>query len=261
MKRYTVIYLFLILTELLLAQEKGGNTSGEHYLGFHFSTGLASFREDLLVPLGFHGPCISVGGNYTHQTAKNMIDIRLKLGMGNMKNRYSHEVWALSIEICPSWIRKLAEHRKYGQFWGGFSIPLQMNNLFHESWDEAHLYWLTAYSLAVATEWQKQVSGTIHSVVRIEIPLFGWVSRPPTYRYNKQDALNHVSFHLSEPNKSLHFETLDTYRSLFVHMLFKRKMRGSRLNFGLEFQYKYCRKPKNIWGLNTSILLSYQWRV
>jgi hypothetical protein len=83
----------------------------------------------------------------------------------------------------------------------------------------------------------------------MEIPLAGWVSRPPTYRYNKQDALNHFGFYFSEPNKSLHFETLDDYRALFIQLLFKREMRRSLLNLGLEFQYNYCRKPEKIWGL------------
>jgi hypothetical protein len=202
-----------------------------------------------------------LGGNYTHQTEKNSINIHLKLGIGYLKNRYSHEAVRLALEMCPSWIRKLIDHQKYGEFWGGISIPMQIKDLFIFSWDEAHLYWLTAYSLGIATEWQKKIPQKYKVVARMEIPLVGWVSRPPTYRYNKQDALNHLGFHLTEPNKSLHFETLDDYRALFIQMLFKREMRRSLLNLGLEFQYIYCRKPQKIWGLSTSILLSYQWRI
>jgi len=251
----------IIFCEVLLAQENEIGESRGQYLGFHVSSGIDSYREDLLVPLGFHGPGISLGGNYTHRTENNSIDIRLKLGMGYLKNRYSHEAWALALEIRPSWIKKLAVHQKYGELWGGICIPLQMNNLYFESWDDAHLYWLTAHSLALATEWQKKISQKYKAMAQMEIPLVGWVSRPPTYRYNKQDALNHLSFHFTEPNKSLHFETLDDYRALFFQLLFKREMRRSLLNLGLEFQYNYCRNPQKIWGLNTSILLSYQWRI
>jgi hypothetical protein len=258
---FVMLFIMLVLCELSWAQYVAQSSSQGKHLGLYFSTGIASYREDLLVPLGFHGPGISLGGNYTHRTENNSIDIRLKLGMGYLKNRYSHEAWMLMMELRPSWLKKLVEHSKYGDFWGGISIPLQMNNLFLESWDEAHLYWLTAHSLAFATEWQKQISQKFNSVVRIEIPILGCVSRPPIYRYNKQDALNHFSFHFSEPNKSLHFETLDTYRSLFIQMLFKREIQRSILHIGLEFQYKYCRTPRKIWGLNTSILLSYQWRI
>ena len=251
----------ILMCEILLAQEQQKSTSRRQYLGFHVSSGIDSYREDLLVPLGFHGPGISFGGNYTHRTEKNSLNIRLKLGMGYMKNRYSHEAVRLVLEIRPSWITKIVDHQKYGEFWGGISIPMQINDLFIFSWDDAHLNWLTSYGLALATEWQKKISQKYNAVARMEIPLVGWISRPPAYRYNKQDALNHLSFYFSEPNKSLHFETLDNYRALFIQMLFKREMRRSLLNLGLEFQYNYCRRPQKIWGLNTSILFSYQWRI
>jgi hypothetical protein len=256
-----LVIALILICEVLLAQEQEKSASRRQYLGFQFNSGIDSYREDLLVPLGFHGPAISLGGNYTHRTQTNSIDFRLKFNMGYMKNRYSHEAVRLALEIRPSWIKKLADHQKYGEFWAGFSIPMQINDLFIFSWDDAHLYWLTAYSLALATEWQKKISQKYNAVARMEIPIVGWVSRPPTYRYNKQDALNHLGFYFSEPNKSLHFETLDDYRALFIQLLFKREMRRSLLNLGLEFQYNYCRNPQKIWGLNTSILLSYQWRI
>jgi hypothetical protein len=143
----------ILICEILLAGEKEKSTSRRQYLGFHVSSGIDSYREDLLVPLGFNGPGISLGGNYTHQTEKNSINIRLKLGLAYLKNRYSHEAAALVLELRPSWIRKLYDHQKYGEFWGGISIPMQINDLYIFSWDDAHLYWLTAYSLALATEW------------------------------------------------------------------------------------------------------------
>jgi hypothetical protein len=241
----------LLLCEVSLAQEQKEIPPGGNYLGFHFSTGIASRREDLLVPLGFHGPGFSLGGSYSRRTENSCIDIRLKLGMGYLKNRYSHEAWILMMELRPLWLKKLVEHPEYGDFWGGISIPLQMNNL----------YWLTAHSLAIAAEWQKGVFRKVNATARTEIPIIGWISRPPTYRYNKQDALNHFGFHFSEPNKSLHFETLDTYRSLFLQLLLKREMRRSLLNLGLEFQYVYFRKPRIIQGSDVSIIFSYQWRI
>ena len=181
--------------------------------------------------------------------------------MGYMKNRYSHEAVTLGLAFRPSWITKLADHKKYGEFWGGIGFPMQINDVFIFSWDDAHLYWFTAYSLAIATKWEKKISQKIDLVARMEIPLVGWISRPPTYRYNKQDALNHFGFYFSKPNRSLHFETIENYRALFFQSLFKKEMGRSILNLGFEFQYNYCRIPQKIWGLNTAILLSYQWRI
>jgi hypothetical protein len=244
-----------------LAQEKPEGATGSQHLGIHLGGGIASYREDLLVPFGFDGPGFSVGGMYDRRTENNLIRIRLKIGFGHLKNRYSHEAWVLAFEMRPSWVRKLAEHCRYGQFWGGVSIPMQMNNLFLESWDDSHLYWLTAHSLAAALQWEKRISRKDHAVVRMEIPFLSLVSRPPAYRYNKQDALNHWTFHFSEPNRSLHVETPSKYRALFIQMLLRRQVRQSLLSLGLEFQYAYCRKPERIWGLNTSIVVSCQWRI
>jgi hypothetical protein len=256
-----LIVTLVFMCETSQAQEKGKNPTKIKHLGIHLGVGIASYREDLLVPLSFDGPALSLGAVYTRRTEKNLIHFRLRIGAGYLENRYSHEAWVLILEMRPSWMRKLGQHQKYGEFWGGICLPLQMNNLFIESWDDAHLYWLTAHSLGVATEWQKKISEKSSAVFRVETPLLGFVSRPPEYRYKKQEALTHWTFHITEPNRSLHLETLNTYRVLFIQMLFSREMRCSLLNLGLEFEYKYCRKPQKIWGLNTSILLSYQWRI
>jgi hypothetical protein len=243
------------------AQENNQYTAKGKHLGLHLGTGIASYREDLLVPLGFSGPGFSLGPIYTRQTENSLVQIRLKVGLGYLKNRYSHEAWVLMLEIRPSWMRKFAKHDRYGQFWGGISVPLQMNNLFLESWDESHLYWLTAHSLGAAFQWEKKISPKNHAVFIMEVPVFSLISRPPTYRYNKQDALTRFTFHFTEPNSSLHLETLDTYRALFIQALLRREVRRSLFTIGLEFQYSYCREPERIWGINTSIFASYQWRI
>lgn len=230
-------------------------------LGLSLSAGIASYREDLLVPLGFNGPAVFLGGVYTQQSGKNLVHIRLRIGLGVLENRFSHRAWALMPDIRMSWVRKMMVHNKYGEFLGGISIPLQMNNLFFESWDDAHLYWLTAHSIAGAFQWDKEVTSKYHASVRIEIPFLGWVSRPPTYRYTKQDPLNHLTYHITEPNKSLHFETIDDYRNVFMQLLLKRERGGSLLSVGLEFQYFYCSRPEEITALNTLLVFSYQWGV
>lgn len=235
-------------------------SQGKH-LGMYLSTGIASYRDDLIVPLGFHGPALSLGGVYRQDSEQNLYHIRLRFGLGHLENRYSHEAWVLIQDIRLSWVRKLREHPKYGTFWVGGSVPLQMNNLFFESWDDSHLYWLTAHSLAGAFLWQKRVSFKNDVSLRLEIPFFSWVSRPPTYRYVKQEPLEHLTYHYSEPNHSLHFETMSKYRNIFVQMFFTRQVRRSLLHIGLEFQSYYCLRPKKILGLNTFLVLSYQWRV
>lgn len=260
-------FLIAFVTGLILplgtprAQENGGCVTSIKHLGLQIGGGIASYREDLLVPLGFDGPALYLGPAYARRTGSSQVQIRLKVGLGYLRNRYSHEAWVLMVEMRPSWIRKLTQHPRYGEFWAGICIPLQMNNLLMESWDDAHLYWLTAHCLDAAFQWEKGISRGNRAVLRMEVPVFGFVSRPPAYRYNKQDALTHLTYHFTEPNSSLHFQTLDTYRALFIQALLRREVRRSLLTLGLEFQYSYCREPERIWGINTTFLVCYQWRI
>jgi len=91
--------------------------------------------------------------------------------------------------------------------------------------------------------------------------LVGWVSRPPAYWYEKQEPLGNLMYHYTEPNRALHFETVDNYRNVFVQMLLERPIRHFLLQVGLEYQYYYFREPKKILGSNTFVVLSYLWGV
>jgi hypothetical protein len=256
-----LVFLLPIRYGSLRAQEIERAGSSSQHLGIHFAGGLASYREDLIVPLGFNGPGLSLGSTYTRQGEEGLIRALFSFSAGYLKNRYSHEAYVIRFELHPSWVRKLTQHYRFGDLWGGVSLPIQMNNLFLESWDDAHLYWLTTYSLAPAIEWQKQISQRDKAVVRMEVPLVGLVSRPPAYRHNKQDALSHWTYHFTEPHRSLHLETPETYRGLFVRIGLTHEMGHSLLNLGWEFQYHYCRRPQDIRAMNTSITISYQWRI
>ncbi len=254
-----IFHLTGFAAEVSRAQVVTNNEPSGRHVGVYTSTGIASYREDLIVPLGFHGPYISLGGVYTQESGTNLVGVRLTVGIGYLKNRYSHEAWVLTQDLRLSWLKKLKEYPNRGTFWGGISLPFQMNNLFFESWDEAHLYWVTSHGLAGAVQWEKSVSSRNRLSVRVEAPLFEWVSRPPTYRYDKQEPLNHLTYHYSRPSKSLHLETIDTYQDVFLQVVLKRKMGGSLMGAGFEFQYRHCSRPEDIYGFGTRLLFTYQW--
>jgi hypothetical protein len=245
----------------LRAQEAQGAGSSTQHLGIRFANAIASYREDLLVPLGFSGPALSLGSTYRRQGNGELIRVSFLFSGGYLKNRYSHVAYVLRLELRPSWVRRMARHDRFGSLWGGFSLPIQMNNLFIESWDEAHLYWLTTYSVAPVIEWQREISQRNKVAIRMDVPLISLVSRPPAYRYNKQDALTHWTYHFTKPNRALHLETPETYRGLFLRMGMAHEIGSSLLNLGLEFRYYCCRRPKDIRAMNTSITISYQWRI
>jgi hypothetical protein len=260
--RFAAVTIFFTLAFCIgdsNAQDIMESTANSNYLGVVLSGNIASYREDLLVPLGFDGPGFALGAIYTRRRENSDLEIRMKLGMAFLKNRFSHKGYGATLEIRSAWTKRISYNEKYGELRGGFCLPVKMNNLFIASWDDSHLYWLTYYSLGPACKWKKKLSSEREFSIYLEIPAISLISRPPEYRYKKQEALTHLTYHFSEPNKFLKLELPDVYRAIFIKANFARIMNHALLGLGLEFEYNYCREPKNIYSLNTAIVLAYQW--
>lgn len=256
-----LVFIFSIsLFGISQAGDTGESIDKSKFLGIILGSGGASYREDLLVPLGFGGPGFTLGAHYTRISQNRDIDIRLKIGAAFLENRFSHKAYAATLDIRSFWIKRLFDNRRYGGLWAGICLPIKMNNLLLESWDDAHLYWLTSYSLGPAAEWRRNLSPRYRAGLHIEIPFVSLVSRPREYRYRKQEALNHWTYHFSEPNKFLRLRFPDKFRAVFVRLSLSRIMNNALFNLGLEFEYNYSNEPRNIYVLNTALMISYQWR-
>jgi hypothetical protein len=266
-QRFSSLSLFAIAVSLLFfsetarAQIDAEQPASEHRLGFEIGGGISSFREDLIVPLVFSGPNLSLGGIYSHKTDTKQLFVNLRFGLGHLDNRYSHESWEMRIEATSSWVTKLHGQNKYGDIWGGAFARLQLNNLFVESWDDAHLYWLTAHSMGGSIQWGKKLSKKYTATVGLEVPLISWVARPPAYRYSKQDPVNHLTYHFSGPNKKLHFELIDAYRAISLKIHASRELKGVLVSLSYEFDYGYFDKPEKIEMMNNFIVFSFLWKV
>ncbi len=232
-----------------------------HRLGILVGGGIASYREDLIVPLGFDGAAFSVGGLYTRQAERTCARIRLRVSIGILQNRYSHEAYAAAVELRPSWVKMVSGTTDSNQVWCGIALPVQMTNLFMESWDDTHLYWLTTHSLAVTAEYRTRLPRLGCSIIRLDLPIVGLVSRPPAYRHQTQEALTHFTYHLSAPNRSFALKSVWGYQSPLLQLVIRRDSKGALMNLGLELELNHCPEPKPIWGLNTRLLFSYQWRI
>jgi len=120
-------------SEISYSQKTVQIPATKKYLGIYINAGLASFREDLLVPLGFHGPALDLGGVYTYQSQNDHIQIQLQIGLGYLKNRYSHEAWVLKPDIRFSWVKKLSNFNMYT-----FNIALKFITLTERGKDLAY---------------------------------------------------------------------------------------------------------------------------
>jgi len=256
---FATFSIFVCAIDSSRAQGIRDDTLSIARLGVHISAGLGSYREDLLVPLSFDGPRFSLGAVYSTRLNNHCINSRLTFGIGFPKNRFSHTAYVLDVELRSSWLLRISRPQDIGGFWLGICLPLRMTNMFFDSWDDAHLYWLTAYMLGAAVRWEKAVFQDAHAVVQVDIPFLGFASRPPEYRYAKQEALNQWTYHFAEPNKGLQFSTLDTYRAILIQALLIRQLASSTLTVGIEFDYQYSSRPSPIQTMRTSVSVSYQW--
>ena len=127
-----------------------------------------------------------------------------------------------------------------GEFWLGVDMPLQMNNLYLESWDESHLYWMTVYSIGPTLGCNKNISSSDLLFIRLNFPLVSFISRPEEYRNTKQEALSEVGFHFTEPNKSLKLESFGSYFSAAsgIQSRFLNYTHHCRLHICGEFNYE-----------------------
>lgn len=238
----------------------GSAMNGAH-LGVSLNGGIGSWRDDLLVPLGFDGPAVALGAEYSYRDPRNLVRAHLRIGAAYITNRFSHEALALRFELRPSWLRTIGIGEGLGEFRAGVAFPVQINDLFLASWDDAHMYWLASYGVGPALEWRKNVAEGSAVQVHLQAPLLSLISRPPSYRHNKQDAMTEVGFFFSEPQRALHLEGPDSYRAFLARAIYSRRIGSSLLNLGLEFDYNYYTEPETIRGLNSSIVLAYLWRI
>ncbi len=256
-----LVALCAIFSSAAYSETDTTDSGRTHHLGVLLGCGVASYREDLIVPISFDGPAFSLGGQYTAQAARTSLQLRLRVTTSVLENRYSHNAYTAAIELRPSWVKMLHGDPRGSQIWLGCALPLHMTNLLMESWDESHLYWLTTHSLALVAEYHTNMPRLGHSIARLELPVVGFVSRPPAYRYQKQEALTHWTYHITGPNRSFHLKTLWGFQSPMLQLMITRGSQGSLLSLGLEFGLDHCSEPRDVWGLNTRLVFTYQWRV
>ena len=152
-------------------------------LDWNIGLELASFRDDLIVPLGFHGPGVIIGSSFQHNQGEWQFNFPLSYKFDFLINRFSHMGMAFSLDVSPSLLRTVSPGESLGNFKAGLALPFKINNYFPFSWDDAHLYWFTIRSAAVVIEWTTTTASKRAIALRIEFPLVSQISRPPTYRH------------------------------------------------------------------------------
>jgi hypothetical protein len=232
-----------------------------HTLNARWDVGLASFREDLLVPLAFSGFGTQLGVDYELRGKQQSFEADLTLGAAYALNRFEHQALGLNHDIGLGYVRVL-DRTDVCEWWLGAGLREQTHLQLIESWDDAHGYWIATWALGPIVHHERQLWSRGWLEARTELGLLGLVSRPPSYRFNKQDALTHVDFHF---NRS--FDDPEWFSPLDVQLLRLSALvrfrgaaqHGRGFGLGLDFQFARASEPEPAATTYSGVRLAYGW--
>jgi hypothetical protein len=152
-----------------------------------------------------------------------------------LKERYGNPGGAMGLEVSYSYDRVVRRRFGDGALSVGGRVEMDQHNGLYFSWDEEHVYWLTAYSLAPRVAWRSD--GALDgATLALDVPLLALVSRPPRYPEGKRDPMWDPWFHLSGPHSGLTPTGLPHYAALHAGVEWPRRWWGHRfvLSYGLD---------------------------
>lgn len=210
------------------------------------------------MPLGFHGPGVIVGSSFQRLQGDWQLDMSFSYKFDILFNRFSHLGIAFSVDANPSLLKTIHLCENRGNFKAGLALPYKINNFFPFFWDDAHLYWFTIRSAAVAMEWTSPAASKRDITLHLEIPLFTQTSRPPVYRHNKQDpGLAYWGFQSTEAKRQYKSVSWADYQSVRISGEYSSTPKSSWI---LEFEYDHAAIPKDAWAISTSLRYARKFR-
>ena len=257
-----ILFLIAVLAGIVPDQAHTQATAvvaSRNFLGVTGEAGLVSFREDLLVPLSFSGPGFALGGSFAHRSDGSLLDLDLSMRISYGINRFDHEAISLSTRIRSAWLWNIRSGGRLGELWIGAVLPFRINDMYIFSWDDAHMYWITSYGMGPAIQWRSHYSSETTIAVGMDLPVVHLVSRPPSYRFDKQDGMNRFFFWLGHPQRSFQLEPIGSYTAITLHGTMEWRSAESFSSLGLQIRFSRMDGDKPEQDLNTLIVYSYRW--
>lgn len=242
-----LILLFLVMSNSM-AQT---NTKGFSYeIGLGYGAG----RDDLLIPLAFRGPGVLTGLGYSKPIGRWELELEGRFKFDIVFNRFGHPGAIISYDLKPSLTRRLS-NTPYGSIHGGISTPIESNNQFLFSWDDAHLYWLNirGLNLELANTWST-ASGLVMAV-ELSVPILSFVSRPKPYRYEKQDA-SLMWLGLYSPDEARKYKNAGFSDYQAYTLQFSRTNTERLVKWSLNLDFDHYEQPRDVWVSSISITRS-----
>jgi len=150
---------------------------------------LLQVRDDLLRPLRWTGGTlgIALGLDAIRPDGRHRADLGLAFGV--LWNRFGHQGAVVQQDLHYAYVHRVARGRPFDVLVGG-AYRYQSIDAVYVDWDDSFMYWFTMHTLAPAVAFETSLSATSELVATVEIPMVGFVSRPPEERIYKVDPLS-----------------------------------------------------------------------
>lgn len=155
----------------------------------------ASARDDLLVPLTSTGSGLGLLGRYRLGIGSERFEAELALGAAVMFDRFDNPAIQLPYSVALAYAHVMQRSRTTMTQLGA-TLRWQTEISYFEAWDDAHGYWLSLLALGPSLRHAYSLASNLALESRAEVALLGIASRPPSYRWNKQDALPHAEYYV-----------------------------------------------------------------
>ena len=213
----------------------------QHALGVGLGIRGDAVREDLIVPLTFSGPGARILFLYRASVGPGLLTARADIGLAVLFNRFGHLAATLDYGAEVAWtarfFRGMGWHLSLGP---ALAFDSRVNYIY--SWDDAHGYWLGSQWLGPMLRHARRLSNSWRLESSASLAVLGFEGRPPAYRYNKQEALTHVDYYFTQPQRSERFVTLADLQVLRIDVAVRRTVYSSSevgrgWAFGLDLRF------------------------
>jgi len=262
MKRVAAVEMALtILAALAAGAPLSANPRG-HVLGLAVAPLYTVARDDVLAPLrwGGFGGALDFSYGYTGRRGRHIVELGLMAA--GLSNRYRADAAVAASHLGYTFFREPPQPTRYGAIEPGLFLEWSTNVQFYYSWDEEHIYWLTAYEVGPAVCVSNDLSSRHVLRTSAWIPVLALISRPPEHRYYKTGRLKHLGYYFSKTHEDLKMKTIPVYFACRVRQDYDYGA-GRRIGLGASFiiDYKTARGPERIRILTSRLMLRLRIRL
>jgi hypothetical protein len=251
------------MAEASAGAEESPSVGPRHAVALGLGLRADTVREDLVVPLTFSGPGLRLMVGYRGLVGPGALAINADVGMALLWNRFGHPAATLDHDADAAWTvpvrRTSISHWALGPMLG---LDSHFNFLF--SWDNAHAYWLAAQWLGPALGYGRRLTEAWRLESRAGLALVGFVGRPPSYRYRKQETRPSVSYPITQPYGSESFVSLADLQVVRVDVALRRvPYTGSDVargwSFGLDARFARAGRPATAINMGVCFYAARAW--